>query len=74
MAALTGRPPAVFPRALLTAVVLLASLVAPGSAFTPAGPRVVVLISIDGLPACMWKDPTLPLPGVEGRAPREILE
>jgi predicted AlkP superfamily pyrophosphatase or phosphodiesterase len=47
---------------------LLASLVVPHLAFAaeavPAKDRLVVLLSIDGFPSWLWKDPSMPIPNL----------
>ncbi|RYD69623.1 MAG: alkaline phosphatase family protein, partial [Verrucomicrobiaceae bacterium] len=48
---------------ILPLLALLLSLILPARAESiPARDRVVVLISIDGFPAWLWKDPSLPVP------------
>ena len=49
----------------LFCIVLLAHLhVATAEEMIPAKDRTVVLISIDGFPAWMWRDPTVPVPNL----------
>jgi len=56
-----------FSRPLLTALVVFVSglaIHAQGREEIPAKDRTVVLVSIDGMPAWLWADPTLPVPNL----------
>ena len=48
----------------LLCVLLFTALAFGQDAAIPAKDRTVILISIDGFPAWMWKDPTLPVPNL----------
>jgi predicted AlkP superfamily pyrophosphatase or phosphodiesterase len=55
------------PHRFLAALILLLSVLtirAQERTVTPAKERTVVLISIDGMPAWLWADPTLPVPNL----------
>jgi predicted AlkP superfamily pyrophosphatase or phosphodiesterase len=52
-----------FPRLILVAALFLTAPLAPAEQI-PAKERMVVLISIDGFPAWIWKDPTLVIPNL----------
>ena len=44
------------------ACVAITSVIAPAHAAAPAKDRMVLVISIDGFPAWLWADPSLPMP------------